>query len=145
MSTFIAYLFVLVGGAAGALSRFGVQEVFRTFTRWPGWVAVFFVNVLGSFAIGLVVAWLQGLMTLEHSQRLDPLQLYIETQNANHGIALLAAGFCGAFTTFSSFSLDNHFLAKESRALLILNMLGSLIACLAAVAVGWSIGKAMVG
>ncbi|MAJ61860.1 MAG: hypothetical protein CBC48_19210 [bacterium TMED88] len=145
MSTLIAYLFVLLGGAAGALSRFGVQELFRAFTRWPGWVAVFFVNVLGSFLIGLVVAWLQGLIALEHSERLDPLQLYIDTQDADHGLALLAAGFCGAFTTFSSFSLDNHFLAKESRALLLFNMLGSLITCLAAVALGWSVGKAMAG
>ena len=145
MSTLIAYLFVLLGGAAGALSRFGVQELFRVFTRWPGWVAVFFVNVLGSFVIGLVVAWLQGLIALEHSEGLDPLQLYIDTQDADHGLALLAAGFCGAFTTFSSFSLDNHFLAKESRALLVFNMLGSLIVCLAAVALGWSVGKAMAG
>ena len=145
MSTLIAYLFVLLGGAAGDLSRFGVQELFRVFTRWPGWAAVFFVNVLGSFVIGLVVAWLQGLIALEHSEGLDPLQLYIDTQDADHGLALLAAGFCGAFTTFSSFSLDNHFLAKESRALLVFNMLGSLIVCLAAVALGWSVGKAMAG
>ncbi|MCH2186791.1 CrcB family protein [Myxococcota bacterium] len=145
MSTLIAYLFVLLGGAAGALSRFGVQELFRVFTRWPGWAAVFFVNVLGSFVICLVVAWLQGLIALEHSEGLDPLQLYIDTQDADHGLALLAAGFCGAFTTFSSFSLDNHFLAKESRALLVFNMLGSLIVCLAAVALGWSVGKAMAG
>ena len=145
MSTLIAYLFVLLGGAAGALSRFGVQELFRVFTRWPGWAAVFFVNVLGSFVIGLVVAWLQGLIALEHSEGLDPLQLYIDTQDADHGLALLAAGLCGAFTTFSSFSLDNHFLAKESRALLVFNMLGSLIVCLAAVALGWSVGKAMAG
>ena len=88
MSTLIAYLFVLLGGAAGALSRFGVQELFRVFTRWPGWAAVFFVNVLGSFVIGLVVAWLQGLIALEHSEGLDPLQLYIDTQDADHGLAL---------------------------------------------------------
>ncbi len=145
MSTLIAYLLVVVGGAVGAVSRFGVQEFFRVFTRVPGWMAVFVVNVLGSFAIGLVVAELQGLAALAHAERLDPLRLYIETSNDAHGIALLAAGFCGAFTTFSSFSLDNHFLYEESKALLSFNLLGSLGACLGAVAGGWYLGQALVG
>ena len=145
MSIFIAYLIIAFGGGAGALSRFGVQECFRIFTTWPGWISVFVVNVLGSFAIGLVVSWLQTLISLEHSQKLDPLQLYIDTQSAEHGIALLAAGFCGAFTTFSSFSLDNHFLAKQSRGLLSANMLGSLLACLTAVTAGWYFGQALAG
>ena len=61
MTVFVAYLCVFFGGALGALSRFGVQELFSHKTRLPGWVAIVVVNVLGCFIIGLCAAWLQGM------------------------------------------------------------------------------------
>ena len=143
MTLIVEYLFVFLGGALGALSRFGVQEACRKWTSIPGWAAIFIINVSGSFTIGFCVSWLAG---IEHAFRLNvttPLHRFVETQAAEDGIALLAGGFCGAFTTLSSFSLDNQFLYHENRWFLAYNMVGSVLLCLAAVLAGWYLGHAL--
>ena len=73
-----AFLLVGLGGTLGALSRYGVDRTLR------GRRATLAVNVLGSVALGAVVA--------------TPLP-------ATHRL-VIGTGFCGAFTTFSSFSVD---------------------------------------
>ncbi len=142
MPTLVAYLCVFAGGIVGALARFGVQEAFRKWTSLPGWGAIFVVNAAGSLVIGFAVAGLQGMQLDAELQHLSPLRLYIETQNARHGLGLLAVGFCGAFTTFSTFSLDNQFLFHEKRRHLIVNAVGSVVVCLALAALGWHLGQA---
>ena len=141
MPTLVAYLCVFAGGIVGALARFGSQEAFRKWTPLPGWAAIFVVNAAGSLAIGFAVAWLQGVQLDAELQHLSPLRLYIETQNANHGLGLLAVGFCGAFTTFSTFSLDNQFLFHGKRGQMLFNALGSVLVCLALAALGWHLGQ----
>ena len=143
MAFVVEYLFIFLGGALGALSRFGVQEACRKWTSIPGWAAIFIVNVLGSFVIGFCVAWLGGVENSFHLNLTTPLHRFVESQAANDGIALLAVGFCGAFTTLSSFSLDNQFLYYENRWLLAYNMVGSVLLCLAAVLGGWSLGHSL--
>lgn len=145
MNHLAAYLFIFLGGAIGALSRFGIQEGCRRWTALPGWGAIFIVNVLGSFVIGFTIAWLTG---LESAFQADPggaLRRFVETQQAEEGILLLAVGFCGAFTTFSTFSLDNHFLFQENRWHLAFNVVGSVLLCLVAVLAGWSLGQSFAG
>lgn len=73
-----ATLLVGIGGAAGALARAGVG------TRLPGARATLAVNVLGSLALGALVA--SGV--------------------SGDAVFLAGAGFCGAFTTFSSFAVE---------------------------------------
>ena len=142
MPTLVAYLCVFAGGIVGALARFGAQEAFRKWTSLPGWGAIFIVNAAGSLIIGFAVAWLQGVQLEAELQHLSPLRLYIETQNANHGLGLLAVGFCGAFTTFSTFSLDNQFLFHGERGRMLFNAVGSVLVCLALAALGWHLGQA---
>lgn len=73
-----AALLVGLGGVFGASARYGVG------TRLPGPRATLVVNVLGSVALGAVVA-----------------------AGASGRPALVAGtGFCGAFTTFSSFAVE---------------------------------------
>ncbi|PQO22656.1 fluoride efflux transporter CrcB [Rhodobacteraceae bacterium WD3A24] len=78
---------VALGGALGAVARFAVQSgVARLFgAGFP--LGTLTVNVVGSFAMGVAVIWLaeKGML------RAAPF---------------LMAGFLGAFTTFSTFSLD---------------------------------------
>lgn len=78
MSGLATALLVGVGGAAGALGRYGVG------TRLPGPTATIVVNVLGSAAAGALLA--------------------AELPDSTMSIA--AIGFCGAFTTFSSFAVE---------------------------------------
>ena len=79
---------IALGGAVGALSRVGLSHAFPpTPGSWP-WVT-FAINLLGTFALGFLVVYLQRhrpLSTLHHP--------------------LLATGLCGTFTTFSTLQLE---------------------------------------
>jgi CrcB protein len=83
------WLAVAGGGAMGATMRYAVGRVTARLvgTGFP-W-ATLFVNVVGSFAMGLLIVWL-----MSRQQSSEALR------------AFLAVGVLGAFTTFSTFSLD---------------------------------------
>lgn len=86
----MTWLYVAIGGAFGAMGRYGLMSLIgrRMGDAFPyGTLAA---NVLGSFAMGALVAML--------ARYLPPMQHELR--------ALLAVGFLGAFTTFSAFSLD---------------------------------------
>ena len=81
-------LAVGIGGAIGAVCRYLLgQMIPKMESGFP--LGTFAVNVIGCFAIGLIVA-----MVGKHSD-IDPrLVLFLQT------------GVCGGFTTFSTFSLE---------------------------------------
>jgi CrcB protein len=74
------YLLVAIGAALGAPARFLIDNRFRKITDQP--LGIFAINVLGSFLIGITFG----------------------TDEQWHD--LLAIGFIGAFTTWSTFMLD---------------------------------------
>jgi CrcB protein len=73
-------LYVILGAAVGAPARFAIDQYIRKFTNKP--YGIFVVNVLGSFLLGLTF------------------------RNNDHVHDLIAIGFAGAFTTWSTFMLD---------------------------------------
>lgn len=73
-------LLVAIGAALGAPARFVIDNQFRKYTDKP--FGIFAINVLGSFLIGLTVG------------------------SSEHWHDLLAIGFIGSFTTWSTFMLD---------------------------------------
>ena len=73
-------LYVILGAAVGAPARFALDQYIRKFTDKP--YGIFIVNTLGSFLLG---------MTFKSSEKVNDL---------------LAIGFAGAFTTWSTFMLD---------------------------------------
>jgi CrcB protein len=94
----IQVLLVFIGGGIGSVARHGVNVgAARLFSvDFP--VGTFVVNVLGSFAMGLIAAWLAFRAEFAWSQ---------------HVRLLLTTGFLGGFTTFSTFSLDAAFLIER--------------------------------
>ena len=108
-------LAVFAGGAVGTLARAGLDEAWPPPAgHWP-WVT-FVVNVTGAFVLGWVVT--------THRGRAPTL----------HRRALLATGFCGALTTFSTFQLELlRMLDADRVALAVLYAGASLAAGLAAV------------
>jgi CrcB protein len=125
-STFTATLIVALGGALGAALRFQAGRLIGVFTGpeamfpWP----TFWINVLGSLAMGVLAGWLAR-------------------NGQGSGEAwrlLLGVGVLGGFTTFSAFSLEIVALIQRGMVgLAITYGLASLIAG----AVGLFAGMAM--
>ena len=90
------YLSIALGGALGACARYGAGSLA---VRWLGHGYPFgtlFVNVIGSLAMGLLIEYL----ALRWS---PPAEIR----------SFLVTGFLGAFTTFSTFSLDAAVLLQK--------------------------------
>jgi len=109
---------IAIGGACGAVLR---HAVVLLVAWWGGHVwGTFLVNLLGSFAIGAVVASAFDTAWFE-----------------SFGRPFLVVGVLGAFTTFSAFSLDAIQLYDADRSLLALAYVVATVAgCLLAAKAG---------
>ncbi|WP_343563234.1 fluoride efflux transporter CrcB [Kiloniella sp. b19] len=112
-------IFIAMGGALGAVSRYlSVVLVGRLFdSAMP--LGTLAVNIVGSFVMGMLVPWIGSGMVVDPAMR-----------------ALMTVGFLGAFTTFSTFSMDavlllqqgNHILAGAYMTLSVLGAVGAFMA-----------------
>lgn len=117
-----ATLWVALGGAIGSVARHWTGLALLPLSRAFPWGTVL-VNISGSFLIAFF-----GMLTLAQARfpASESLRLFV------------MVGFCGGFTTFSSFSLQTLELLQEGalgRA--ALNITLSVVLCLAASAVGY--------
>ena len=118
---------VALAGAAGALARYGVDGLIaqRTSGSFP-W-GTFVVNITGSLFLGLVFTVM--------SERVS-VDAWIRTG--------LTIGLLGAYTTFSTLSLETYRLLESGAlGLALVNAVGSLSAGLFALYVGVIIGRAL--
>ncbi|WKZ66880.1 MAG: CrcB family protein [Flavobacteriales bacterium] len=113
MNTWIA---IFLGGGIGSVARFGItRAVLAVGIKGAFPWATLLANVL---ATGLL-AWLVLRMPHQFDGR-DALK------------AFLAVGFCGGFSTFSTFSYENFLLLREGQtAMAAVNIIVSVAACLA--------------
>jgi len=120
---------VATGGAIGSAGRYLVGEgVKRGFgDTFP--FATLVVNVLGCFAIGVLMAWWGGSGG------------GVSSGNANLRFFFIT-GLLGGFTTFSAFGMETHRLFTSGRTeLALFNIALSVIVGLAAVGIGVKCGQ----
>lgn len=88
-------LLVFVGGGFGSVLRYGIGKFLNSPQNGIPY-GTFAANVIGSLLIGILLGLATKNATISHSQTL-----------------LLATGFCGGFTTFSTFAYENHVFLKS--------------------------------
>ena len=89
------FFLVFIGGGLGSVLRFIIGKWLNNTENGIPY-GTFAANILGSFLIGLILGYAAKNSNLSESQTL-----------------LLAPGFCGGFTTFSTFAYENHMLLKS--------------------------------
>ena len=116
---------VAIGGALGAMARYAVSTWIFSISSHKFPYATLSVNVLGSFVMGFLFVFILERAALPTEMR-----------------GLLMIGFLGAFTTFSTFSLDALGLWQNGHlALALAYALGTVVLCLAAVTIAvWLTG-----
>jgi len=118
----LTILFIALAGAAGTLARFGAERLMQ------GRLATLLVNLVGSLILGFVVHYATRSSGIAPELR-----------------AALTIGFCGAFTTMSTFSYESLALLVQGQyGRAALYMGATIIGCLGAVFAGMGLAERLV-
>lgn len=117
----MTFILVGIGGAIGAICRYGISLISL---NWGFPVKTLIINFFGSFLIGLFAG-------------------IFERTNVPANIKLFTqVGFCGGFTTFSAFSLENlNMLENKEYAKASIYIFVSVISCILGVWLGKTLVK----
>ena len=120
-----AVLAVAAGGSLGALSRYGLDSLIERHVDALFPWSTFAINVSGCFLNGLAVA------------------IVVDALGAPTWVSRgLVIGFLGAYTTYSTFAAETYELTDLSHwGLAIANVALSAVVCVAAVALGQTLGR----
>lgn len=112
------YLMVFIGGGLGSLCRYGIARLMSSYTGlFP--LATFLANAISCIILGALIA-------------------YHLKNGMGQGLRLmLITGFCGGFSTFSTFSYETfELLQNGDYTTAFANMLFSLVVCLFCIFLG---------
>jgi CrcB protein len=86
-----------------------------------------FINILGSFIVGFFVIWTTQRVLVDPRWRL-----------------MVVVGFCGSFTTFSSYAFETVAYFEQGQwGLMLMNILANNILCLGAALTGMALARAL--
>lgn len=123
----LQYLLVAGGGALGAMARHWVYNA-RPLPGQTSVLATFLINVAGSLLIGVMYVLVTEKGHLSPEWR-----------------SLVSVGFLGAFTTYSTYSLDAlQLLQQGAWGTALLYLIGTMLVCLLAVYAGVQLTRIIV-
>ena len=104
------------------LSRFAARELGPVFPY-----GTLFINIIGSFIVGLFLIWTTERVLIDPHWRL-----------------VVVIGFCGSFTTFSSYAFETMAYFEQGQwGLMLINILSNNMLCLGAALAGMAAARAM--
>ncbi len=121
------YLWIAVGAVVGASARYFLSGLIaRNFSATFPYSSLL-INVTGSLVLGFFLVYSTDRVLLDPRWRL-----------------LVAVGFCGSYTTFSSYAFESFALMEQGQWLLVgLNVTASNVLCLAAVVAGAALARGL--
>ena len=119
------YILVSAGAAIGGALRYGISSYIQRNISVVFPYGTLVVNVVGSFFLGIIMFYLNEKELIGSELRL-----------------FLTVGFCGGFTTFSTFSYETLTLFRDSEfGLAIYNVLLNVVLCLVGIYLAYLISK----
>jgi CrcB protein len=121
----LTILYIALGGVAGTLSRYGLEGWIQTRTATGFPLGTLTVNLAGSLLLGFILRLATGTAVISPDVR-----------------AGLTIGFCGAFTTMSTFSYESVSLLNDGdyvRAAVYMS--GTILGCVVAVVLGTALAN----
>ena len=118
---------VALGSSLGGLARWGAATAVSRFSGAVFPFGTFLINVSGSLFLGWFLTVLSDRLLLSESRWIHPEQLRL----------LVAVGFTGSFTTFSTFEFESYALLRDGEgATGLLYIVGSVVVGLIALRMG---------
>ncbi len=120
-------LWIALGATAGANLRYAVSRLSAWHISASLPYGTLIINVTGSFLLGFFLVWTSERVLADPRWR-----------------ALVAVGFCGSYTTFSSYSYESFYLFEQGHfALALANFIGNNLLAFAAVVAGAILARAV--
>ena len=118
------FILVFIGGGLGSICRYGIAVALKNQGYVFPW-ATFLANALSCIVLGALVGW-----TMKNGTASDVQKYFLMT------------GFCGGFSTFSTFTNETFQLMQEgSLGLAFGNILLSLVVCLVCIFLGMKLSE----
>lgn len=121
----MVYLWIAIGAVAGASSRYFLSGYVAKSLALSFPYGTLLINISGSFLLGFFLVLTGERLLVDARWRL-----------------LIAIGFCGSYTTFSSYAFETFALFEQGQwSLLLWNVMASNLCCLASVVAGAALAR----